>query len=159
MRALLCARLDPVLHQKRARPRRVQCHGAARRAEQLTRVIDHDRLAMRRTNDGAKHVVVRVPEHGSDCHRELARLARHLVPAEARPARDLRHHTASSTSPGFRAVSKAAVMKSRAGMRREALPLVTMQIAPRAGRALTQSAAGSAWQRLPPMVPRLRTAR
>ena len=125
------------------------------------RVGDHDRAAFDSADHRAAHGRLRVDQHRADGVGELASLAAGLDIAPAGGCSDWPGtRTASSNSPGRSAVSSAPTMNSvdrRACARPRGSRSVTS--APSAVSAETQSAAGSAWLRLPPMVPRLRTAR
>jgi hypothetical protein len=65
----------------------------------------------------------------------------------------------SMTSVSRNAVEKAPSTNCSTGMERAPPAALILTVAPSAASASGQSAAGSAWAMLPPIVPRLRTAR
>ena len=67
--------------------------------------------------------------------------------------------TARKSSSAASAVSKMPVTKPESAMRLSPFGPSAMAVPPNAGSTATQSAAGSACARLPPIVPRLRTGR
>ncbi len=73
------------------------------------------------------------------------------------PAAGTGMRTSVRTSSGARAVVRRSLKKSSALMVRAPFGPVARSSAPRASTTAGQSAAGSAWARLPPIVPQLRT--
>ena len=124
------------------------------------RVVEHDRLRLERADHRAAHAARGIVQHHADGVGELAGLAADLVVAPARGARESaecgrRQHLAGASAVSMRAAHELPTGNApRAGRCR-----ARSTSAPSAARQETQSAAGSAWARLPPMVPRLRTAR
>ena len=121
--------------------------------------VHDDGCPLDRADHRASLTPLRVLEHDGQGQRELSPLRRQLAVSEAGGGRRSRYPDGGEDLPfgeggGERSADEGL---ERLGARAAGPSIQTS--APTAASTASQSAAGSAWARLPPMVPRLRIAR
>ncbi len=120
---------------------------------QRRRILDHQRRAIQRGQHGARRLAGQ-RQHAGRGLGEFAHLAAEFPMAQRASAGSTGTSMKRSNSLGASAVSKMPWTNIAAAMRRSPLGPSATAVAPSAGSTATQSAAGSACARLPPIVPR-----